>query len=68
MKQTITTPCTPREVKEFLSVLTEFLEDCCFFLGGGLDIEEAARLRCQRQRANHWSGKLPVAQVLALKP
>jgi hypothetical protein len=68
MKQAITIPCTLREAKELESVLTEFLQDCDFFLGEGLDIEEAACLRWQRQRATHWSSKLPVAQARARKP
>jgi hypothetical protein len=48
--------------------LTEFADDCDFFLGEGLDIEEAARLRRQRQFPNQWSGKLLVVRGLAPKP
>ena len=68
MKQTITIPCTPHEIEELQRVLTEFVDDCDFFLAEGLDIEEAARLRRQRQRANHWSAKLLVPRTLAPKP
>ncbi len=65
MKQTITIPSTPQEAKELQSVQTEFVDDCDFFLAEGLDIEEAARLRRQRQHATHWSAKLLAAQPLA---
>ncbi len=68
MKQTITIPCRPHEAKELQSVLTEFLEDCEFPLAEGLEIEEAVRLRRQRQRANHWSAKLLTARAFALEP
>ncbi len=68
MKRTITIPSTPRKVKELHSVLTEFVEDCDFFLAEGLEIEEAARLRHQRQHATHWSAKVLAAQPLAPEP
>jgi hypothetical protein len=68
MKRAITIPCTLREANELQSVLTEFVEDCDFFLAEGLDIEQAARLRRQRQRANHWSARLMAAHPFASHP
>jgi hypothetical protein len=64
-QQTIMIQCTPREVKELRSVLTEFLADCHFFLAEGQDQDEARRLHRQRQRADRWWTKLLIARATA---